>query len=218
MTGPDPRDEQAQIHNRARTGGPGTVFQAGHVHGNAHVGNSRTTTISLPAFGVVVGVVLTLVTGFAVWKLTGSGETTTPPVTTTRDAAASPPGPQPADGSPAGEVRLARKAGADVDVDGPVAQRTDGNTRATDLYLTEFNLLQASGNGLFENRGPEKDAQARCTETVATAEETPVLPAVAGLQHRFVTSEGRLAWLRVQSVDLATLDSSAPLAVMVRVW
>ncbi|WP_329792410.1 hypothetical protein V1227_11010 [Lentzea sp. DG1S-22] len=190
------------------------------------MGNSRTTTISLPAFGVVIGVVLTLVAGFAVWKLTGSGETTTPPVTTTRDAAASPPRPvvtsspaeQPAGGSRAREVRLARKAGADVDADGPVVQRTDGNTRATDLYLTGINLLQASGNGLFEDRGQEKDAQARCIETVATAQETPVIPAAAGLQYCFVTSEGRLAWLRVRSANLATLDSSAYLAVMVRVW
>ncbi|MCR3751802.1 hypothetical protein [Lentzea californiensis] len=216
MTGPE-------IRNEAHAQGSGTVFQAGEIHGDARLGNvidrSRSTTVSLGAFGVIAGVVMTLLAGFAVWKLVQTdGSPVTAPdgtVTTTSSRATTP-----VSGSRAKEVRLTRGTGVDVDGDDPKATGGDGANGEADLYLDRTNLLYANGSGFFTDRGHEQKAQERCTEAVAGGENTDpsIFPAVPGTQYCFETSTGQVGWIRVKNSTLSSFDSDASAVLAVQVW
>lgn len=227
MTGPDPwGDNGARTRNRVDENF-GTSVQAGQAYGDVNVGTSRTTTISLPAVSVIIGSVLTLVIVLAVWKLAGAENspgaapaTTSPSLDTSPQPETSTRSSAPAvAASPAKEVRLQRNTGVDVDGNDTRAKRADGLSGQTDLHLDGFNVLFASSNSLSVDHGDEKGAKARCTEAAAgDGSKGPALPGMAGLQYCFVTSDNRVAWIRVQASTLATFDSSAYVVLAVRVW
>ncbi|KOV82524.1 hypothetical protein [Nocardia sp. NRRL S-836] len=220
MIGPDPRHQDV-THNQVHSDRLDTAFRAGQVHGDAHVGtttvNSRTTTISLPALGVVLGAVLTLVLGLVVWKVvaTAHPQASVPPIGST--VRTSPKTSAPPDSTPVREVRLTGRTGVDLDGDETAARRADGATGDTDLYLTENALLYANGSGFADDRGSEQQARARCTDAVAGGYNTPspILPLLAGTQYCFATSDRRVAWLRVKNSDWV---SSGEVVLAVLVW
>ena len=177
---------------------------------------------------VIIGAVLTLVIGFAVWKFAEAENSpeATPTNPTSGSTPNSAPTPDtatkasaPADTSPAREVRLQRKTGVDVDGAGAKAERADGAAGTMDHYLSEFNLLYANGSRFFEDHGSEQEARARCTKAVADEGSAAgeIFP-VMGLQYCFVTSDRRVAWLRVKASTVSTFDSSASAVLAIRVW
>ncbi|GGN08540.1 hypothetical protein GCM10011609_55220 [Lentzea pudingi] len=211
MTGPD----GSQSTNEARAQGSGTVYQAGQIHGGANMGNTRTTTISLPAFGVVLGVVMTLVVGFAVWKLVATDGQPTGTAAPTSSGTRTPP-----DGVRTKEVTLTRETGVDVDGNDTSAKDAEGPTGEIDLHLTRFNLLYPSGSGFAADSGHEDKAQERCTKAVVGGKNTggPTIPSTIGQQLCFATSSGQIGWLRVKSSSLASYDASSSVVLAVRVW
>ncbi|RDI26484.1 hypothetical protein [Lentzea flaviverrucosa] len=217
MTGP----EGTQFDNEARVRGSGTAYQVGQIHGDASMGNidnSRRTTVSLGTFGVVVGVVMTLVVGFAVWKFVVTDER--PDGSPAAEATTSSETRTPPDGVRTKEVRLTRGTGADVDGNDVAATPGPGAVGEIDLHLGEFNLLRANGGGFHDDRGPEQQAQQRCAAAVAGGKYTAeaILPAAPGTQHCFATSDGQVGWLRVKSAELASVNSDAFTVLAVRVW
>ncbi|HUQ61620.1 hypothetical protein [Lentzea sp.] len=230
MIEPDPRgDNGTWTHNQVDKN-HGNAVQAGEAHGDVNVGtsthNSRTTTISLPAVGVIIGVVMTLVIGLVVWKVVAADD---PPAdtstaarddATTTDVTTTPRTSTPARTTPAKEVRLQFKTGVDVDGDDTAAKRVEGATGKTDLYLSDFNLMYANGGGFADDRGPEQDARTRCTEAIESGQNSApaALPASEGTQYCFVTSEGRVAWLRVKSATLSSYDAPPAVTLAVHVW
>lgn len=217
MTGPD----GTQSDNEARVRGSGTIYQVGQVHGDARMGNtdnSRRTTVSLGAFGVVAGVVMTLVVGFAVWKFAVAdgqqGGTASPPSSGTSGTRTPP------DGLRAKEVRLTRGTGADVDGTDVTAKPGDGAIGEVDLYLDQLNLVHANGGGFWSDSGPEEEARQRCTAAVAGGKYTNerIIPAASGTQYCFATSDGQVGWLRVKSADLSPAGSGAWSVLAVRTW
>ncbi|MGW6442931.1 hypothetical protein [Lentzea sp. NPDC055074] len=212
MTGPD----GTQSDNEAHVRGSGTAYQAGQIHGDAHMGNTtRTTTISLPAFGVVLGVVMTLVVGFAVWKLVATDEQQGAAATPTASGTKTPP-----DGIRTKEVTLTRGTGVDVDGNDVEAREAEGATGDIDLHMTRFNLLYPSGSGFAADSGHEDKAQERCTKAVAGRKniDGPTIPTTLGQQLCFATSDGQVGWLRVKSSSAASFDASSSVVLAVRVW
>lgn len=176
MTGPDHwGDNGARTRNRVAENF-GTTVQAGQAHGDINVGTSRTTTISLPAVSVIIGAVLTLVIGLAVWKFTeaesspgaapthGSTPNSSPePDRSTRTSA-------PAVASAAREVRLQRNTGVDVDRSDAKVQRADGLSVQIDLHLNGYNLLSA-GADMSNAEMPQNGASETFSEEHVTALE-----------------------------------------------
>lgn len=218
MTEPDgPRYD-----NDARVRDSGTAYQAGEIGGDAHLGNStssRSTTVSLGAFGVIAGVVLTLAVGFTAWKLIATdGPADGSPVTTQNGSASRTSAP--ANGPQAKEIRLTRETGADVDGDDNSARPSAGATDDTDLYLTDRTLLEASGTGFLTDRGHEDGAEKRCTDAVTARKnnEPGALPTTMGTQYCFRTSDGQIGWARVKTVALGVNDPDGFIVFSVRVW
>ncbi|MDX3661442.1 hypothetical protein PV646_29405 [Streptomyces sp. ID05-26A] len=216
MTGPD----GTQSDNEARVRGRGTAYQAGEIHGDAHMGNTtRTTTISMPAFGVVLGVVMTLVVGFAVWKLVTTDEQTTGTSVSGTTVGGTKTKTAP-DGIRTKEVTLTRGTGVDVDGKDVEVKDAEGPTGDIDLYVDRFNLLKVSGSGFAEDSGHEDDARERCTKAVTGKKNTggPTIPYRDGQQFCFATSDDQIGWLRVQSSNLASFETSASAVLAVRTW
>ncbi|MFD5828009.1 hypothetical protein [Lentzea sp. NPDC060358] len=232
MIGPDQRGDNGAWTRNHVDENLGNTIQTGEARGDVNVGtstyHSRTTTISLPAAGVIIGVVLTVVIGLVVWKVVATGDTPTaaptPRPTDTAaqaDATTPPTTSTPARTSaPAREIRLSAKTGVDVDGDDFTAKRADGANGKTDLYLNEYNLLYANGSNFADDRGPEQQAHERCTEAIANGDNTAttVLPALTGSQYCFVTSDGRVGWLRIKTTTLSSFDSSSSVVFAVRTW
>ncbi|MFD9700862.1 hypothetical protein [Lentzea sp. NPDC059081] len=218
MIEPDQRGgDGAWTHNRVDQN-LGNSIQTGEARGDVNVGtstyHSRTTTVSLSAVGVVIGVVMTVVIGLVVWKVLATDDPFPGPTPPTSSV--------PAQGSATAtrEVRLQPKTGVDVDGDDPTARRVEGATGETDLYLTEFSLLNANGSGFSDDRGPEQEARKRCTEAVAHGDNstTSVFPGTVGTQYCFVTSAGRVGWLRIKATTASKFDSSAAVVFAVHAW
>ncbi len=219
MTGPD----GTQFDNNARVRGSGTAFQAGEIQGDASMGNtdnSRSTTISLGAFGVIAGVVMTVLVGFAVWKFIAPGGSTGGPPVTAQSGSATTSGHANAQlNGPAKEVRLNRRTGVDVDGDDTSAKSADGANGAIDLYVNENNYMYANGNDFSTDRGNEEQAQQRCTKAATTEKKlSTVLPLSPGEQYCFVTSDGQIGWLRVKSSTLLDWETDSSTVLAVRVW
>ncbi|ANZ41726.1 hypothetical protein BBK82_43055 [Lentzea guizhouensis] len=221
MTGPDPRHSD-QTHNQVRSDSLGNAFQTGQLHGDAHVGNTtvRNTTVSLSALGVVAGVVITVVAGLVVWKVVATE--TAPAVTSTTVAGGStirtsPKTSTPNDSTRPREIRLSSRTGVDLDGDETVAERVDGASGDTDLYMTETGILYTNGNGFADDLGTEQQARSRCTDAVAAGQNSAaqVLPIMAGMQYCFATSDDKIAWLRVKDSKLA---ASSSVVLAVQVW
>ncbi|SDG05720.1 hypothetical protein SAMN05216553_105112 [Lentzea fradiae] len=219
MTGPDPRDDNRTWTRNEVGDNHGTSVQTGQAHGDVNIGPSTHTTVSLSAVGVVVGAVMTLVIGLVVWKLVAAGETPAVQAPAAQTPASASTTGTPARGAPAKEVHLRRGTGVDVDGDDPKAGRADGATGDIDLYLNEFNLLYANGSDITYDSGPEQQAEERCREAASGGMGDPaVLAADAGLQYCLVTSDKRVAWVRVTSSTLSSFDSTASLTFVVRTW
>lgn len=221
--------DDTQSTNKARVQGSGTVYQAGQIHGDATMGNTRTTTISLPAFGVVLGVVMTLVVGFAAWKLLATDEQPSgtsasgTPVSETSVGGTSTSGTKtrtPPDGVRTKEITLTRGTGVDVDGNDTEAKDARGATGDIDLYVTEFNLLYPSGSGFAKDSGHEDDARERCTKAITSGKNTggPTIPSFTGEQLCFATSDGQIGWLRVKNSTLASFQADASAILAVRTW
>ena len=191
-------------------------------------------TVLLALLSVVAGIVLI---GVALWLpaapegiADGSGRTSPAAEPTTDTSTTGPPATTPTNtstqintpadaGGAVSEVRLERGTGVDLEAGETKGSRADGAVGKVDLYLTEFNLLYANGGGFYQDRGPENQAKARCTEAVtAQHDATPaILPASPGMQYCFATSGGRVTWLRVKHSTLSSFDS-AVVVLAIRVW
>lgn len=222
MTGPD----GAHNRNKARVRGPGTAYQAGQIHGDASMGNtdnSRSTTISLGAFGMVLGVVMTLAVGLGAWKLFASdGRPDGASVTATPRSAETGQASTRTNTSPDGakEVRLIAGTGVDVDGNDATATPVDGATGETDLYFDRFSLVYANEGGFWSYAGPEQDAQQLCTKAVAGGKNTEkaILPTESGSPHCFATSDGQVGLLRVKKGYLTSAGSDSSIVLAVHVW
>lgn len=163
---------------------------------------------------------------------TATSTTTTPATPTTGDTSSAPATSQ-TDGLPrsvggglselyAKDVRLTYGTGVDLDRGDTRGFDVNGPNGEIDLFMNELNnvataAIRANGDELYADQGPEKDALALCTATLKAQKDTSLFYGSAGTQYYFATSEGNVAWMRVN--DIVEAKSATDYVVLnVKVW
>jgi hypothetical protein len=101
-----------------------------------------------------------------------------------------------------GQVTLRAGTGVDLDAKQTDGVRADGPNGAIDVYHDYANTLFANGGDLYHDDGPLEGAAARCTDAVAagTGGWAGAGSLNPGYRYCMRTSQGHVAWLRINSV------------------
>lgn len=124
-----------------------------------------------------------------------------------------------------GEVQLEIETGADLEGGqengGQIrGEHSQGAIGPTDLYLDLYGLLHGAHDGLYEAQGLERDAHTRCTETINSGRSPgEVFPSYPNLYYYcFVTSDNRLAWVRVKASTTSSYTERKYVILQFKVW
>lgn len=101
-----------------------------------------------------------------------------------------------------GQVTLKAGTGADFEAKQTTGVRADGPTGDLDIYHDQANAITANGGDLYPDRGPTKEAAARCAEVLEAEVDGVAGDGTLNPGDRFClrTSQERVAWARVNSV------------------
>lgn len=121
-----------------------------------------------------------------------------------------------------GEIKLGLKTGANIDVKGTgriEAQPAGGASGDIDLYLDYVGLLYAAGgSGLYSYTGAEPINGDACTKLRDSGSQAVTQFPVPSLQFCIVTSDNRVAWLRVSESTTSSFTTEQYAILRVKTW
>jgi len=122
-----------------------------------------------------------------------------------------------------GEVRLTYGTGVDLDKGQTRGVEVDGPNGDIDLFMKKYDPIAsasvlANGGNIYGDDGPEKNAQARCAQTLKAQEKPSLFYINNGNQYCFATSRGDTGWMRINDYSLTEGAVTDYIVLNVKVW